>query len=258
MALIEEMDKSGNWLFRWRSFLPLLLFFRCGSGRAVFRRFVGTNVCCLRCHLGVAIDLPGCGHGGPEGPGFVRWVHAQGDFWSKHQRGASCRITEHQGHVFGLPPPLVLGQLAHVVGHCHVHGPLVGSPLLSCSCMHFTMSASCLQRSIFCGGNLASPIWIGHRMSLHFGQHLAGGSLPRFASPCGNVLKREYNGFFAMFLSFAWVDGLHGFREADMEASFFASPALHLPAFLGLCLGCSFCCVLGSAYPQKDHEGARC
>ena len=27
MALIEEMDRSGNWLFRWRSFLPLLLFF---------------------------------------------------------------------------------------------------------------------------------------------------------------------------------------------------------------------------------------
>ena len=29
-----------------------------------------------------------------------------------------------------------------------------------------------------------------------------------------NVLKREYNGFFAMFLSFAWVDGLHGFRAS--------------------------------------------
>ena len=40
-----------------------------------------------------------------------------------------------------------------------------------------------------------------------------------------NVLKREYNGFFAMFLSFAWVDGLHGFREAGLQASFFSSPA---------------------------------
>lgn len=26
MALIEEFDKSGNWLFRWRSFLPLVLY----------------------------------------------------------------------------------------------------------------------------------------------------------------------------------------------------------------------------------------
>lgn len=26
MALIEEFDKSGNWLFRWRSFLPLTLY----------------------------------------------------------------------------------------------------------------------------------------------------------------------------------------------------------------------------------------
>lgn len=26
MALIEEFDKSGNWLFRWRSFLPLALY----------------------------------------------------------------------------------------------------------------------------------------------------------------------------------------------------------------------------------------
>ncbi len=27
MALIEEFDKSGNWLFRWRSFLPIALYF---------------------------------------------------------------------------------------------------------------------------------------------------------------------------------------------------------------------------------------
>ena len=26
MALIEEFDRSGNWLFRWRSFLPLVLY----------------------------------------------------------------------------------------------------------------------------------------------------------------------------------------------------------------------------------------
>jgi len=26
MALIEEFDSSGNWLFRWRSFLPLFLY----------------------------------------------------------------------------------------------------------------------------------------------------------------------------------------------------------------------------------------
>lgn len=26
MAMIEEFDKTGNWLFRWRSFLPLILY----------------------------------------------------------------------------------------------------------------------------------------------------------------------------------------------------------------------------------------
>ncbi len=26
MAMIEELDKTGNWLFRWRSFLPLILY----------------------------------------------------------------------------------------------------------------------------------------------------------------------------------------------------------------------------------------
>lgn len=26
MALVEELEKSGNWLFRWRSFLPLALY----------------------------------------------------------------------------------------------------------------------------------------------------------------------------------------------------------------------------------------
>jgi protein-S-isoprenylcysteine O-methyltransferase Ste14 len=55
-----------------------------------------------------------------------------------------------------------------------------------------------------------------------------------------NVLKREYNGFFAMFLSFAWVDGLHGFREAGLKASFFSSPACIFQDFWAYALAFAF------------------
>ena len=40
---------------------------------------------------------------------------------------------------------------------------------------------------------------------------------PEVSFSLKNVLKREYNGFFAMFLSFAWVDGLHMFRQHGWE-----------------------------------------
>ena len=55
-----------------------------------------------------------------------------------------------------------------------------------------------------------------------------------------NVLKREYNGFFAMFLSFAWVDGLHGFRASHMDGAFFSSPACIFQDFWAYALALAF------------------
>ena len=51
-----------------------------------------------------------------------------------------------------------------------------------------------------------------------------------------NVLKREYNGFFAVFVCFAWVDMLHGFRETGLDARFFSVPFSGLQQFWAIAL----------------------
>lgn len=55
-----------------------------------------------------------------------------------------------------------------------------------------------------------------------------------------NVLKREYNGFFAVFVCFAWVDMLHGYRAAGLSSEFFASPACIFQDFWAYALAASF------------------
>lgn len=44
MALLEELEISGNWLFRWRSYLPLVLAVLIFSGLAHFRYPFGSHV----------------------------------------------------------------------------------------------------------------------------------------------------------------------------------------------------------------------
>ena len=55
-----------------------------------------------------------------------------------------------------------------------------------------------------------------------------------------NVLKREYNGFFAVFRLFAWIDMLHGYRASGMTSDFFASPACIFQDFWAYALAASF------------------
>ena len=96
MALIEEMDRSGNWLFRWRSFLPLLLFFgavpvvllgRCVMGRRCRPSPDGAWVWPLVC---LAVGMAG-----QKVRGLVRRVYAAGHFGSQHQGGAGRGVTQH-------------------------------------------------------------------------------------------------------------------------------------------------------------------
>ncbi|MCH1582390.1 MAG: hypothetical protein L7S63_04665, partial [Flavobacteriales bacterium] len=49
-----------------------------------------------------------------------------------------------------------------------------------------------------------------------------------------------YNGFFAVFVSFAWIDGLHGFRAAGLDSAFFASPSCIFQDFWACALVVAF------------------
>jgi protein-S-isoprenylcysteine O-methyltransferase Ste14 len=63
---------------------------------------------------------------------------------------------------------------------------------------------------------------------------------PEVSFSMRNVLKREYNGFFAVFLSFAWIDGLHGFRAAGLDAAFFSAPSCIFQDFWAYALVSAF------------------
>ena len=78
MALIEEMDRSGNWLFRWRSFLPLLLFF--GAVPVVLMAEVSWTPMSKGFDRTWWWPLMLFGHrdGRPGHPRFVRGLHPRG------------------------------------------------------------------------------------------------------------------------------------------------------------------------------------
>ena len=122
MALIEEMDRSGNWLFRWRSFLPLLLLF--GAVPVVlmaqvswtpmskgFDRTWWWPLICWTSRWSVRSSAP------------VRGLHAPRYVGPQHQGRPGRRVVEYPRDVQHLSAPFVPGQPADVARHRPVHRP---------------------------------------------------------------------------------------------------------------------------------------
>lgn len=239
MALIEEMDRSGNWLFRWRSFLPLLLFF--GA---------------------VPVVLFGQVHWQPMGGAFDRswwWPLICLDMAMAGQviralcvgytpRGTSGRNTK-EGQVaeslntVGMYSicrhPLYLGNLLMWLGIVmyigHLWFALVFLLLFALYYERIMFAEEQFLRGKFGEAYLN---WSAEVPA--FWPAMGRWKEPEVPFSMRNVLKREYNGFFAVFVCFAWIDVLHGFREAGLEGRFFSVPFSGLQNFWGFALAGAF------------------
>jgi protein-S-isoprenylcysteine O-methyltransferase Ste14 len=200
MALIEEMDRSGNWLFRWRSFLPvslylfaaLVIFTEMDTAMPLFRTDWATA--CL------AVSLFGQ---------LIRSITIgytpKGTSGRNTKEGQVAEVLNTKGIYSTVRHPLYLGNFFMWIG---IIG-YVGN-------WWFTLTCALLfwlyyERIMFAEE---------HFLRNKFGQVYLdwAARTPAFWPSPGkwqgagwdfsfrNVMKREYSGFFAIFLSFALVD----------------------------------------------------
>jgi protein-S-isoprenylcysteine O-methyltransferase Ste14 len=235
MALIEEMDRSGNWLFRWRSFLPLLLFF--GAVPVVlfcqvhwqpmageFDRSWWWPLICLDMAMAGQVIRALC-------VGYT----PRGTSGRNTKEGQVAESLNTLGMYSICRHPLYLGNLLMWLGIVmyigHVWFALVFLLLYALYYERIMFAEEQFLRGKFGKAYLDWSAGVPG-----FWPALGRWKEPEVPFSMRNVLKREYNGFFAVFVCFAWVDMLHGFRETGLNARFFSVPFSGLQQFWAIAL----------------------
>lgn len=205
MALIEEMDRSGNWLFRWRSFLPIILYalaaiviaFQWDTDFPVYNAIFAW-ICLSTALFGQLIRAITIGY------------TPKGTSGRNTKEGQVAEVLNTKGIYSTVRHPLYLGNFFMWLGIILYVGNAWFSVVC---CMLFWLY---YERIMF-----AEEFFLRNK----FGQIYLDWSnkTPAFIPALGqwessdvdfslkNVLKREYNGFFAIFISFALVDILKNF-----------------------------------------------
>jgi len=202
MALIEEFDRSGNWLFRWRSFLPLALYVLAALV-IVFEADYHLPMFHLSWAWGcLAISLFGQ---------LVRAITIgytpKGTSGRNTKEGQVAEVLNTKGIYSVVRHPLYLGNFFMWLGIIIYVGNWWFT--LVC-CLLFWVY---YERIMF-----AEEFFLRKK----FGQAYLdwSGKVPAFwprlmqwkssdvEISIRNVMKREYNGFFAIFLSFALLDAM--------------------------------------------------
>lgn len=215
MALIEEFDKSGNWLFRWRSFLPLVLY-----AMAAFVVFSREDSHLEYFDLGWACVCLGVALGGQIIRAITIGFTPKGTSGRNTKEGQVAEVLNTKGIYSVVRHPLYLGNYFMWLGIIIYVGNWWFT--IVCSLMFWLY----YERIMF-----AEEYFLRKK----FGQVYLDWSskVPSFwpdwfhwrssgvEFSIKNVLKREYNGFFAIFLSFTLLDimknyvryGFNGWRD---------------------------------------------
>ena len=205
MALIEEMNKSGNWLFRWRSFLPLALYvlaaivigFELDKDQPLFHyNFAFTCV---------AVSL------------FGQLIRAltigftpKGTSGRNTKEGQVAESLNNTGIYSLVRHPLYLGNFFMWMGLIMY----VGSWWFTISCTFLFWvyyERIMFAEEFFLRGKFGQTYlnW-AEKTPAFFPNFKNFVSAPVFFS-FKNVMKREYNGFFAIFLSFTLIDAMKNY-----------------------------------------------
>ncbi|MGA2172988.1 MAG: isoprenylcysteine carboxylmethyltransferase family protein [Sedimentisphaerales bacterium] len=212
MAYIDEMKKQGNWLFRWRSFLPLIIMLLFPIGLRHSTYFMGSilldrlwELSCFTISLaGLAIRIYTVGYV-PAGTSGRTTSNPKAE---ELNTTGMYSIVRH---------PLYLGNCVIWAGIA----VLPRSTLLMVACV----LAFCLyyERII-----VAEEAFLSEKFGLAFAQwaEKVPVMIPKiklWIRPARSfswqaVLEREYPGFFAITASFALIDALiDWFRDAEWE-----------------------------------------
>jgi protein-S-isoprenylcysteine O-methyltransferase Ste14 len=200
MALIEELEKSGNWLFRRRSFLPLILFVAAapvviwgGHVQPDYASWQWWLPCLLVSILGQIIRVITIGY------------TPRGTSGRNTSEGQVAETLNTQGIYGTVRHPLYLGNFFMWMGVLLFTGAwwfnlaVVLAFWLYYERIMFAEEAFLRKKfgDRYLQWSARTPAFI---------PRLDGWVSPAVSFSMRNVLKREYNGFFAVFVSFAMVD----------------------------------------------------
>lgn len=214
MALIEEFDKSGNWLFKYRSYIPLIFYVfafiviaSSDNELISFQNFGWSMVCLAISFLGLYVRIITIGY------------TPVGTSGRNTKEGQVAEELNTTGIYSRVRHPLYLGNFLMWLGLFIFVGNIWF--VLTCSLAFWIY----YERIMF-----AEEFFLRKK----FGEtYLEWASktpafIPTFRkiqSPLlvfsfKNVLKREYSGFFATILSFSILDFLkHYFYKGDLKMS---------------------------------------
>ena len=202
MALIEEFDRSGNWLFRWRSFLPLVLYVLAAFVIVLEADYHMPMFDTTWAWVCIGVSLFGQ---------LIRAITIgytpKGTSGRNTKEGQVAEVLNTKGIYSIVRHPLYLGNFFMWLGIIIYVGNWWFT--LVCSLLFWVY----YERIMF-----AEEFFLRKK----FGQTYLDWSdkvpafWPRIAQwkssgvefSMRNVMKREYNGFFAIFLSFALLDAM--------------------------------------------------
>lgn len=210
MALIEEWGRSGNWLFRWRSFLPIALLFSAvplvlWGAIDVAPGGLGWSLVCL------AVALSG------------QWVRAlcvgftpRGTSGRNTKEGQVAESLNSKGMYAHCRHPLYLGNFLMWMGIVMYMGSAWFALVFTLVFWLYYERIMFVEEQFLRGKFGANYLEWSAKVPA-FLPRITRWTSPGVPFSVRNVVKREYNGFVALFICFAWVDAIHALRSASMN-----------------------------------------
>jgi len=217
MALTDEIVRNGNWLYRWRSYLPLLLLGLLASGFSQFTYFADSRlleevweVMCLAVSLsGLGIRVYAIGHA-PRG--------TSGRNTTK-QEAESLSIT---GLYSVVRHPLYLGNFIIWVGiSLFVRVWWVTAISVLVFWLYYERIMAAEEFFLKEKFGKAFDDWAASTPA--FIPRMTGWKSPEFPFSTKSILKREYSGLFAIVVIFTLLDMVARYRvEGEFELDLFS------------------------------------
>lgn len=205
MALIEELDRSGSWLFRWRSFMPLVLYVMAALV-ILFRQDTHLEhfelswalVCLGIAMLGQFIRVITIGH------------TPKGTSGRNTKEGQVAEVLNTKGIYSVVRHPLYLGNYFMWLGIIVYVGNWWFTVV--CSLLYWLYYERIMFTEEYFLRNKFGQTYLQWSEKVPaFWPRLTQWSSSDADFSMRNVLKREYSGFFAVFLSFALVDAMKNY-----------------------------------------------
>jgi len=252
MPLIEDMERTGGWLFRRRSFLPVFLV-----PIALYVAFIDDNLPAFNDPRWLATCL-GVGFLGLVIRAFTIAYVPKGTSGRNTSEGQVALTLNSTGMYGYMRHPLYTGNYFMWLGIVMLTGNLFFTIVVSVAFwVYYTLIAMTEER--YLRGKFGQEYLDWASGTPAFLPRTLKWKSPGVFFSFRNVLKREYNGAYAMILSFSAIDLVHSLREG-FSSDLQLKEALILSPFMQYLLLASTSAFLGLRFVKKrtkllDVEG---